>query len=264
MNRRNIVIAVVLVGALAVGLIVYGVLLTPHKAAVPPRNVVIAAMNIPAHASIVSTMVTTEQRPADQVEPDAYADPSDAIGQIAVNDIPQGAEITPTRLAHPAPPPQGLQVAVGLRAITIPIDNVKGIAGLLQPGDHVDVLASPPRTAGAARAFAIVRDARVLAVGQSLGPSPSPIGVSTPAPSQTPAPPAVTATLLVTPQQANIILASDLNSTLRLALRSPHEPARSLAAEPIEYSTPAPPAPPPASPRGLQVISGDSVTAVQP
>jgi pilus assembly protein CpaB len=264
MNRRNIVIAVVVFGALAVFLIVYGVLLTQPKATVQPRNVVIAALDIPARTPIVSTMVATEQKPPDQVEPDALADPSDAIGMIAANDIPKGAEITPTRLARPAPPPQGLQIAVGLRAITIPIDNVKGIAGLLQPGDHVDVLASPPRTTGTARAFAIVRDARVLAVGQSLGPSPNPVGVGTPAPSQTAAPPPVTATLLVTPQQANIILASDLNSTLRLTLRSPHEPARSLAAEPIEYSTPAPPAPPPATPRGLQVISGDSVTAVQP
>jgi pilus assembly protein CpaB len=264
MNRRNIVIAVVAIGALAVGLIVYGVLLTPHKAAVPPRNVVVAAMNIPAHAHVVAEMVTTEQKPSDQVEPDALADPADAIGMVATSDIPQGAEITPTRLAHPAPPPQGLQVAVGLRAITIPIDNVKGIAGLLQPGDHVDVLASPPRTSGAARAFAIVRDARVLAVGQQLVPSPSPIGVSTPQPSQTPPPPAVTATLLVTPQQANIILASDLNSTLRLALRSPHEPSRSLAAETIEYATAAPPAPPPPTPRGLQVVTGDTVTSVQP
>jgi pilus assembly protein CpaB len=264
MNRRNVVIVIVAVFAIAVGLVVYGVLLTPHKTAVPPRNVVIAAMNIPAHAHIVSAMVTTEQRPADQVETDALADPSDAIGMIATADIPQGAEITPTRIAHPAPPPQGLQIAVGLRAITIPIDNVKGIAGLLQPGDHVDILASPPRGNGNARAYAIVRDARVLAVGSQIAATPNPLGASTPGPGGAPTPPpAVTATLLVTPEEANIILANDLNSTIRLALRSPHEPARSLAAETIEYSQPATPAPQ-ASSRGIPVISGDTVTAVQP
>ncbi len=263
MNRRNITIAVICVLALGVALVVYGVLTAPHKEAAPPRSVVVAAMTIPAHAHIVGAMVSTAQKPADQVEPGALADPADVIGMVATSEIPQGAQISPMQIAQPALPPQGLQVAVGLRAITIPIDNVKGIAGLLQPGDHVDVLASPPRQNGPAYAFAIVRDARVLAVGQMLAPTPMP-GTATPGPSQTPVPAPVTATLLITPQQANTILAADLNTTLRLALRSPHEPARSLAAEPIEWATPASQPQPQGSPRGIPVIAGDTVLSVQP
>lgn len=262
MSRRNITIAVIAVFTLGVALVVYGVLSAPRKAAAPPRNVVVAAMNIPANARIVPSMVSAVQKPSDQVEPDALVDPADAVGMIATSDIALGATITPARLARPAPPPQGPQVAVGMRAITIPIDVIKGVGGLLQPGDHVDVLAAPPRGAGEPEAYAIVRDARVLAVGTSLAPAPAATG--SPQPNATPVPPATTATLLVTPGQADIILAADLNTTLRLALRSPHEPMRSLAAQTIIYPTTAPPPQPNATPRGIPVVNGDTLTAVQP
>ncbi|MBV8333229.1 MAG: Flp pilus assembly protein CpaB [Candidatus Eremiobacteraeota bacterium] len=262
MNRRTITIAVVAVLAFGVALIVYGVLTAPRKSAAPPRNVVIASMNIPASARIVPSMVNTVQKPADQVEPDAFSDPSDAVGMIATSDIPLGAALSPARLARPSPPPQGPQVAVGMRAITIPIDVIKGVGGLLQPGDHVDVLASPPRGASQPVAFAIVRDAIVLAVGTNLAPVPQASG--SPAPNATPAPPATTATLLVTPPQAATILSADLNSILRLALRSPHEPMRSLASQIIVYPTPLPAPLPTGTPRGIPVVNGDAVISVQP
>src|SRR5581483_7231727 len=114
MNRRNITIAVVGVLAIGIALVIYGILATPRKNTAPPRNVVIAAMNIPANTRIVPAMVTTEQKPGDEVEPAALIDPGAAVGMLAAADIPQGTVLTPMRLAQPAPPQQGLQVAVGL------------------------------------------------------------------------------------------------------------------------------------------------------
>ncbi|HKE37337.1 MAG TPA: Flp pilus assembly protein CpaB [Candidatus Baltobacteraceae bacterium] len=269
MNRRNITIAVIAVLALGIGLVVYGILSSPRKSAAPQRNVVVAAMNIPANTKIVPAMVSTEQKPGDQVEPTALSDPADAVGMLASADIPQGAVLTPTRLARPAPQPQGLQVPVGMRAITIAVDNVKSVAGLLIPGDHVDVLASPIRGgASIPQAYAIVRDARVVAVGRDLGtpqaaPSSSPGAAA--APKATPAPP-TTVTLAVTPQQADIIMAADLGGVVRLALRSAHEPARSLTAETIVYASEEKrqgSAGPP-KPQGVVVVNGSQVTRVIP
>jgi pilus assembly protein CpaB len=265
MNRRNVTIAVIAVLAIGIALVIYGILSTPRKSSAPPRNVVIAAMNIPANTRIVPAMVTTEQKPTDQVEPNALADPTDAVGMLATSEIQQGAQITPARLARPVPAPVGLQVANGMRAITLAVDQVKGLAGLLVPGDHVDVLASPNRT-GAANpgAYAIVRDARVLAVGRDTGaPQPQASGSPDPNARATPAPyPNVT--IAVSPAQADTIMAADLSGTVRFALRSAHEPARSLASETIVYSQPKPGGGAPAKPFTVQVVTGSSSSQVQP
>jgi Flp pilus assembly protein CpaB len=127
-------------------------------------------------------------------------------------------------------------------------------------------LASPTNnnTNGPA-AYAIVRDARVLAIGQNTGaPVVAPSGSPAPGPAPT-VPVNTQVTLAVTPQQADIIMAADLNGTVRLALRSAHEPARSLGAETIVYESrkPAAPAGPP-KPEGVVVINGSSVTRVVP
>lgn len=266
MNRRNITVAVIGVLAIGIALVIYGILSTPRKGAGQPRNVVVAAMNIPANTRIVPAMVTSEQKPSDQVEPAALTDPGAAVGMLATADIPQGTVLTPMRLARPAPQPQGLQVAVGMRAITIAVDQVKGIAGLLIPGDHVDVLASPSKGGSIPAAYAIVRDARVLAVGRQTGDlEPAPTASPGPNARATPAPyPNVT--LAVTPQQADTIMAADLDGTLRLALRSAHEPARSLSAETIVYEEkrPAGPSGGPPKPQGVVVVNGSSVTRVIP
>ncbi|HZY99322.1 MAG TPA: Flp pilus assembly protein CpaB, partial [Candidatus Baltobacteraceae bacterium] len=223
-------------------------------------------MNIPANTKIVPAMVTTEQKPTDQVDATALSDPADAVGMLAAADIPQGVVLTPTRLARPVAPPQGLQVAVGTRAVTIAVDNVKGVAGLLVPGDHVDVLAAPLRGGNELRAYAIVRDARVLAVGRNIGtPEVAPTGSPAPGPKPT-TPPNTWITLAVTPPQADSIMAADLGGVVRLALRSAHEPGRSLAPEPIIYASEEKrtgPAGPP-KPQGVVVVNGSQVTRVIP
>ena len=69
------------------------------------------------------------------------------------------------------------------------------------------------------------------------------------------------ATLSVTPEQADLITSADLNGTLRLALRSPNEPADSLPPQDLIYPTPVPPTPPPT---GVSVINGSTVEQVKP
>ncbi len=164
-NRRNITIAVVAILAIGLGLVVYGVLMVPHKAEPTVRPIVTAAMNIPARAHITAPMVTTTTRPIDQVQSDALGDPAAAVGQVASIDIPQGGVLVASALAKPTPVPVGVQVPTGMRAVSIPIDQVKGVAGLLHPGDKVDVMSIPARGSGDPHAYTFMRDIVVLAVG---------------------------------------------------------------------------------------------------
>ena len=263
MNRRNITFAVVAVLALGIGLVVYGILTAPHKAAPVPRSVLIAAVRIPLHAKVEPAMLTVEQRPTDQVDPAALSNPSDAVGQIAMAEIPAASPILPNELVKPATPePDLLLVPVGKRAITISIDAVKGLAGLLKPGDHVDVIAAPPRGVGPPQAYTIVRDARVLAVGSNVNAAANAAVAPSPgAPPPPPAGPATTATLEVTPFQADLVASADLNATLRLTLRSPKEPRSSEPAQDMVYPTPVPVLTPTPGPEGVPVINGSTLEA---
>jgi pilus assembly protein CpaB len=260
-NRRNITIAVVAILAIGLGLVVYGVLTVPHKAEPTVRPIVTAAMNIPARAHITAPMVTTTTRPVEQVQSDALGDPAAAIGQVASIDIPQGGMLVASALAKPTPVPVGLQVPPGMRAVSIPIDQVKGVSGLLHPGDKVDVMSIPPRGTGDPQAYTFMRDILVLAVGndivnpQAQAVTNAPPGAPTPPPN-----PAATVTLSVTPEQADMLAAADLNTTVRLALRPPHERSQSQPIQPVQYpqlAKPAASSTPASLHPGVVVINGD-------
>jgi pilus assembly protein CpaB len=262
MNRRNFTIVLVAIVAIGLGLVVYGVLVAPHKAETPVRAIVTASMNIPARAHITAPMVTTTTRPADQVQSDALGDPAAAVNQIAAIDIPEGGVLTSSALTKPTPPPTGLQVPPGMRAVSISIDPVKGVSGLIKPGDHVDVIGLPPRGVGDPRAYTFLRDITVLAVGSDfLNPQAQPAPAAAPgAPTPPPGSAAGTATLMVTPDQADQLISADTNSIVRLALRPIAERVSSQPAEPIQYPQPPKPGPsssPQSAHPGVVVINGD-------
>ena len=56
------------------------------------------------------------------------------------------------------------------RAVSLPVDASSGVAGLLKPGDLVDVMATVEE-AGQPRTFALMQAAPVLAVGRSFSAS---------------------------------------------------------------------------------------------
>jgi pilus assembly protein CpaB len=165
------------------------------------------------------------------------------------------------------------RIPQGMRAISIPIDKVKGVANLIQAGDHVDVIALTRADPGEPpRALTILKNIVVLAIGTTY---------ETTGATETPAPDMgiSTATLRVTPKQADLLALADVNTTLRLALREPKEktgaaPADTLtlAAPPLPPSptksvaAPAPPvaAPMPAPPHNaVEVIDGDQVAGAK-
>lgn len=269
LNRRTMLLVVAAILALGTGLLLFNYLASVNRSAqtAPPREVLVAANAIPARTHITGELLRVEQRPANMVEPDALAAPQNAIGSIALIDIPAGATITTSKIARGNANAMPMELHPGMRAVAIPIDRVKGVAGLVQAGDRVDVIAIPPRAPrGAPQAYTILRNIRVLAVGARTE-----MTQATPGPDE--AAGAQTATLEVTPQQADTLAAADLNTTLRLALRSPNEPANSVATEPLVYpSEPlqqqprpsggaggVPHAQPPSNHPGIVVINGDAV-----
>ena len=164
-----------------------------------------------------------------------------------------------------------------MRAVTIPVDLVKSVAGFAVPGDHVDVIAVPPRLGTQPpQAFTILRDVKVLSLNRSTSapqqdmpaaanPVQNAQTTTNPNPTPTPVPePPLVVTLQVTPAQANLLVMADLNSNLRLALRPPKEPARSQPVEALVFPVPEAakqggPGKPVSTHPGVTVINGDTI-----
>lgn len=276
MNTRRITLLLAILLAIGTGWLTLNYINNVKKSTLAnntPRTVVVAAVDIPARTTIAANMLRQTSLPTSVVERDALANPADAAGQLSLITIPAGSQVTTSKVGRPEDVGMSVRLAPGKRAVSIQIDRVKGISGLLQPGDRVDVLAIPPRASNGQlpHTAAILRAIRVLAVGASLETT-----------SATPSPDyqnSTTVTLEVTPQQADLLASADANTTLRLALRSPREPVNSqpteslelpitqVAAAPAPARAPAPapaPAPQPAvaqaPPHGnIMIIDGDRI-----
>ena len=284
MNSRRITLIVAVVLAIGTGVLTLhyltGVNKTAQAQVVEMRPLIIANVEIPARSKIRPQMLTKIMKPAAEIEPGAIVDAKQAEGDVTLVTIPQGAPLTQGKIGVPASVGVTGRLKNGQRAVSIPVDNVKSVSGLIEPGDRVDVVASVGASGGtrAPHAATIIRDATVLAVNAVIEPntdaSPPPGGA---APTSGP----TSVTLAVTAAQADLLTVADLNATLRLALRPPDEPLRSLASETLDLQQAAPPAaaapaapaqpaapvtsplPKPTVP-GVTIIDGDKVVAGAP
>src|SRR3546814_16231195 len=110
-----------------------------------------------------------------------------------------------------------------MRAVTVPISATSGVAGLIFPGDRVDLVLTPDVAGGGdgqplKASETIIRNLRVLAVDQTMDKTPKPgqdVKVT----------PASTATPAVTPTMAEHISAAHHQPPSPPSLRSP-QPTR--------------------------------------
>jgi pilus assembly protein CpaB len=168
--------------------------------------------------------------------------------------IPANSTITDTKIGQPAAVGLTARLKPGMRAVTIPTDAIKSVNGMIQPGDRVDVLASVQKgTADHPRTYAIIRGALVLALNNAIEPIPD----QSPTPGTSGNVP-TTVTLGVSVQQASLLTVADLNTTLRLALRSPNEPLHAESADTIDFQDETPVTknvPPPVAPAPPPVVA---------
>jgi pilus assembly protein CpaB len=150
---------------------------------------------------------------AESAPPNGFADPGELGGRVAAVTITKGQAIVESLLA-PKGTASGLQAVIpaGMRAVTIDINEVSGVAGFVTPGSRVDLL--EPIHDDAANQFVsrcLVQDVLVSAVGvRTTGPLTDP---------QT----AHSVTLIVTPKQAQLIDLAAMNGRARLVLRSAND-----------------------------------------
>jgi pilus assembly protein CpaB len=133
------------------------------------KNVVVAKINIEEMRTIDDTMLEVIQRPTDFIEPGAIQDPELAVGQVAGKPMKKGEQILDSKLLLPGPETGiSLQVAPSKRAVTLPVDEVRGVAKLIRPGDRIDIYAAVDSGRGLAtkrEVSLLMQDVVVLATG---------------------------------------------------------------------------------------------------
>lgn len=141
------------------------------EAGTEPVEVLVAAESIPRGATaeelLRDQLIVAQQVPRQYVSEDAVSSPKAIEGQVLAAPLSAGELVTAARFQNPIDAGLAYSVPDGLVAITIPSDAVKGVAGLLKPGDFVLVTASfeagPNSTEALTRI--LLPKARVLAVG---------------------------------------------------------------------------------------------------
>jgi pilus assembly protein CpaB len=188
MSLRSALLAAIVLGFGGLGIVAWIGLQLPSK---PPPAVVVAVLPptttkilVAAHPLHVGNLLKYDDlQPSDVL--------ASAVPLGARADTPQGRaefvgsmirrSLQPQEILLPAdvlrPGDHGFLAAVlrpGMRATTVGVDAVSGTAGLIWPGDHVDVLltqVTDDQTLPAARrasAETVLGDVRVIAIDQQL------------------------------------------------------------------------------------------------
>lgn len=204
MHKQRLIIlavAVVLI-ILSVGMIL-GYLDNQKRAVVQAANrrieemrasqvsVLVAKQDIPKGATIEPEMFAAVAVPKEYVQPQAVTSVDRVAGMIVMAPIAQNEQISMSKLMSPkeatgAGGSLAMMTPVGKRAITISVDNIASVAGMVRPGDYVDVIANipiPVRTAegkqeAQSAVIPLFQNVLVLAVGQQLGALPAKEGGS--------------------------------------------------------------------------------------
>jgi pilus assembly protein CpaB len=207
-----LVLALTAGAALAYGTYNYMQNVPVKTVSIPTRPVVVAATDLELGAELRVEDLRVVQWPANAVPPGAFANPSEITGRGLIMPMIENEPVLPMKLASkeagaglpPVIPP-------GMRAVSVRVNEVIGVAGYVLPGTRVDVIATQSPTARTEdmTSKVVITNAQVLAAGTKLETSdrgkPQPVSV---------------VTLLVSPLEAERLALSG-EGRLQLALRNP-------------------------------------------
>ena len=177
------------------------------------QPVVVAALDIPYGTKIEGRHLRIAQLPSDSIPTGSFVDLKQVNGKVARYDLSRGETIMASRVAdHVGGSTLAALVQENMRAVTVRVDDVVGVAGFLLPGNRVDVLATKMHPGSRnARTDTILKNIKVLAVDQTAATQENePVIVRA-------------VTLEMTPTQSEVIVKAKSEGSIQLTLRNPLE-----------------------------------------
>lgn len=239
---------------------------------VPMSEVVTAAKDLEVGSEIQAGDLRVEPWPAGKLPEGAHQDIELVIGRVPVSRILAQEPVLDRRLAAPgAGVGLATKVPDGMRAMSIRVDDVNGVAGFVVPEARVDVLITGDPQSDPTRGRmtkTILGNVRVLSAGEHLAPD------STGRPQRVPV-----VTLLLTPEQSEMVTLAQTQGRIQLVLRNGKDEEVAdttgvreqdlfgAAPKTINVSKPAPrpvvvaaPPPPPPPPVQIEVLRGKELS----
>jgi pilus assembly protein CpaB len=233
-----------------------------REVTLPTTSVVVAAADLALGTELRREDLRVIAWPSDAMPAGSFRDPQEIVGRGLLQAVAQNEAVLPAKLA-PVGAGAGLPPVIpeGMRALSVRVNDVIGVAGYVLPGTRVDVVAtvSPTTQQTEMTSKVVLTNVLVLAAGTRIergGEDNKPVSVSV-------------VTLLVNPADAERLTLASTEGKIQLALRNPLDatapptpgvkpavllgyaaprPAMRAAAKPV-----APPPPPPT----VEMIRGD-------
>ncbi len=212
---RRPIIFVLLAGlaALVAAMVVYSALKKREAEVAAAKlqsvDIIVAARELGIGSKLDASSVRTARWSRDSLPPGAFTDISGVMDKYTMTSFVENEPIVADRLfsgdknAGVLP----LLIPPGMRALSVPVDEVGDIAGFVLPHAHVDVLVSVTSNDHPMSKI-VLQDVEVLAIAQDIeqvGDKPQVVHV---------------VTMLVTPDQAERLTLASGQGGLRLALRN--------------------------------------------
>lgn len=138
-----------------------------------PVVTLVATRDILENVRLDESMVREEYVPKRFAQPGALGKLSQAVGTVTIAPVRKNEQITDTKVV-PFGSGRGLSVKIGsgMRAVSVAVDEVSGVAGMVRPNDLVDIIATfdfGSEAAAKVYTYTILQGAQVVAVGDDLG-----------------------------------------------------------------------------------------------
>lgn len=210
--------------------------------------VVAAAVSIPFAKKLEERDLKVVNWPKDSVPADHFADPKPVVGMIVTRSMVEGELLNSQRVKeHIGGSSLSALIKEGMRAITVRVDDVAGVAGFIMPGNAVDMIA----TSSEGGSYTLLQNVNVLAIDQDASPEKD-------------KPTVVRAlTLEVSPEQAETLVRGSRSGPLHFTLRNPldsveAQPATPKADKPTQEEIKPTPIVQPKGRTGVRVYDWDS------
>jgi pilus assembly protein CpaB len=216
---RNRIFAVLALAVLAGGGLAYGTYNMMNNQQVqvvkqPTQPVVVAAADLNLGTELKAEHVKVLNFPQGQAPEGSFSQPQELVGRGLVVSVVKGEPILPPKLASKEAG-AGLPPVIpeGMRAVSVRVNEVIGVAGYVLPGTHVDVIAtaSPTQQTTDTTSKVVLANVLVLTAGTRMEQDQKdgkPIQVTV-------------VTMAVTPEQAELLALASTEGKIQLALRNP-------------------------------------------
>ena len=217
--------------------------------------VVVANEAIPAQTRITSDMLKVEFVSPDKAEANAFTSRTQLVDRVVTEEVAAGAQILPSAVSNTAGDGLAFKVEPGMRGLSVNVNEVVTAGGNIKPGDHVDMVAifqletveaanhllaqlgtpysvtEPPVLPAdadeteAPRTFVLtvtlIQNVKVLGLAQTLTPTTAGGTFAEEVDETVAEPQASTATVEVTPDNAQMLTTADEYGVIRFDVRAP-------------------------------------------